>query len=163
MNTARIIGGGALLLATWAAQAAAPRNAVPATAAPQELVTARQAGMDMSVVVLGTMKGATERGDAAKTQGFAARGLAKWATALPALFPESTKTLTGNRAKPEVWQNKPDFAAKAAAFSAAAASLVTAAQADDKVSFAAALAATAGTCKACHDTYQASPPPRPAG
>lgn len=163
MNKAGLIGGTALLLAAWAAQAAAPRPATAATTAPAELVAARQSAMTMSAVVLGAMRGATERGDAVKTQGFAARGLAKWASALPTMFPESTKSLTGNRAKPEIWQTKPDFAAKAAAFSAAAAGLVSAAQADDKAAFAAALATTAGTCKACHDSYQVPPPPRPAG
>lgn len=161
MNTTRVIGGAALLLAAWAVQAAPPRLAP--TTAPQELVTARQSAMAMSAVVLGAMKAATERGDAAKTQGFAARGFAKWAGALPTMFPESTRTLTGNRAKPEIWQNKPDFAAKAAAFSTAAASLSAAAQADDKAAFVAALATTAGACKACHDVYQVPPPPRPAG
>ena len=161
MNTARWIGGAALLVTALAAQAAPPRSA--ATTTPAELVTARQAGMDMSAVVLGAMKAAIERGDAAKTQGFAARGFAKWAGALPTLFPDSTRGLTGNRAKPEVWQNKPDFAVKAAALTTAAASLSAAAQADDKPAFAAALATAAGTCKACHDTYQVPPPPRPAG
>ncbi|HVR91010.1 MAG TPA: cytochrome c [Novosphingobium sp.] len=159
MNKARLIGGAALLVAAWAAQAAPPI----ATTTPPELIGARQSGMDMSVIVLGAMKGTLERGDAVKTQTFAARGLAKWAGALPTLFPNSTRNLAGNRAKPEVWLSKPDFTAKAAAFAAAANSLVSAAQADDKVAFAAALATTAGTCKACHDTFQLPPPPRPAG
>ncbi len=161
MNTARWIGGAALLVAAWTAQAAPPRLAPTTT--PQELVAARQSAMAMSAVVLGAMKAASERGDAARTQAFAARGLAKWAAALPTMFPDSTRHLTGNRTKPETWRTKPDFAAKAAAFSVAAASLSAAAQADDKTAFAAALATTAGTCKACHDVYQVPPPPRPAG
>lgn len=156
-----LVGGAAL--AAMAVQASAARPVAPATTSPQQLIAARQSGMMLSAGVLGAMRGAAERGDAPKSQGFAARGLVKWSIALPALFPASTATATGSRAKPEIWTNDADFAAKAAAFTTAANALLAATQADDKAAFAAALATTAGTCKACHDAYQAPPPPRPAG
>jgi len=69
--------------------------------------------------------------------------------------------VTPFRAKPEIWTNKADFEAKAAAYAAAAERLAEAAASGDKHAFADQHRATAATCKACHDLYQA--PQRPAG
>jgi cytochrome c556 len=79
---------------------------------------------------------------------------------MPALFAPSTRAVA-SRAKPEVWANQADFAAKAAAFAAASKALAAAAQADDKAAFTSALASTGASCKGCHDSYQVPPPPPP--
>lgn len=124
---------------------------------PPQLVAARQAAFHLSGAAMGHMKAAIERGDDPKGQAYAARGVARWARALPTMFPASTQGLGPSRARPEIWAGKPDFEAKAAAYAAAAGALAEAAAGGDKAAFAAAHAATAATCKACHDLYQAPP------
>ena len=57
-----------------------------------------------------------------------------------------------NRAKPDVWTNWEDFAAKAAALGTAAAALDTSSLDGVK----AGLGAIGGACKDCHTTYKAS-------
>lgn len=126
---------------------------------PQQLVAARQAAFHLSAAAMGNMKGAIDRGDDPKSQAFAARGVAKWAKALPGTFPDSTASVTPSRARGEIWANRSDFEARAAAYAQAADALVAAAVAGDKAAFAAAHAATVATCKACHDLYQAPQQP----
>jgi cytochrome c556 len=79
------------------------------------------------------------------------------------MFPASTRNVPGTRAKPEIWTNRADFDAKAAAFTSATTALLNAAKADDKAAFTAAVESTVAACKACHDAYQVPPPPKPAG
>jgi cytochrome c556 len=133
----------------------------PDAPTPQQIVSARQAAFHMSGAAMGQMKGAIDRGADPKTQAYAAAGVARWAKALPAMFPELTRDVGPHRVRPEVWGNKADFNAKAAAYAAAADSLVQAARSGDKEAFAAAHQATAATCKACHDPYQL--PQQPGG
>ena len=122
---------------------------------PQQIVAARQAAFHLSGAAMGNMKAAIDRGDEPKTQAYAARGVAKWASALPAMFPAGTATVTPSRAKAEIWTNKADFDTKAAAYAETATALAAAAASGDKAAFASAHAATGATCKACHDLYQA--------
>lgn len=133
--------------------------AAAAAHSPQHLVAARQAAFHLSGAAMGNMKAAIDRGDDPKSQAYAARGVAKWARALPGAFPDATASVTPSRARPEIWANKADFDAKAAAYAQAADALVAAAAGGDKAAFAAAHAATAATCKACHDLYQAPQQP----
>ena len=154
MMTARILLAGALLTSGYALYAKPPAAGAPSGA---ELVTARQAGMDMSVATLTLLKNASGNGVPLKNLIFPASGLAKWAAALPALFAENTKGLP-SRAKPAVWTDRAGFNAKAAEFGAATKALAAAAAADDKPAFDAALASVGASCKGCHDTYQAPPP-----
>jgi cytochrome c556 len=163
MRAARIIGAAALLIAAWGVQAKAPAPAGMSVVMAQDIVNARQASMIMSAVALGAVRGAAAKPDSVKAAAFPANGLAKWAIALPAMFPASTRNIAGTRAKPEIWTNRVDFNAKAAAFASAAAALISAAKADDKAAFTAAVESTAAACKACHDVYQVPPPPKPAG
>jgi cytochrome c556 len=128
---------------------------------PAQLVAARQAAFHLSGAAMGQMKAAIDRGDDPRRQAYAARGVMRWARALPTMFPEATRTITPTRARPEIWASKPDFEAKAAAYAEAAAALAAVAESGDQAAFAAQHAATAATCKACHDLYQA--PARPAG
>jgi len=168
MHAARIVGVIALLtataaLATQGEPLADEPVAEPAAPTAADVVAARQSAFHLSAVTLGGLRGALESGAPIKQQVFAARGLARWAAVLPQLFPDSTKTITPSRAKPEIWTDKAGFTAKADDYKTATEALVNAALADDKTAFTAALVSTAGTCKACHDSYQTPPPPKPAG
>jgi cytochrome c556 len=57
-------------------------------------------------------------------------------------------------AKPEIWQNPEDVAAKLAAFQKATQAFETVAQGTDVVAMKASFASLSGTCKACHDKYR---------
>jgi cytochrome c556 len=120
----------------------------------QQIVEARQAAFHMSGALMGQMRAAIERDADPKNQTYAARGVARWARALPTMFPDSTRIVTPTRARPEIWANKADFDAKAAAYAAAAERLAEVAASGDKAAFAEQHRATAATCKACHDLYQ---------
>lgn len=163
MKTPRIIGAAALLIAAWGVQAKVRAPAAPPVPTAQDIVNARQAAMVMSVNVLGSIRGSALRPDSTKPATFPARGLAKWAATLPAMFPASTRNLPGTRAKAEIWSSRADFEAKAAAFVTSTNAIVSAAQADDHDALFAAVESTAAACKACHDAYQVPPPPKPAG
>lgn len=130
----------------------------PQQPSPQEIVAARQAAFHMTGAAMGNIKGAIDRGGDPKSQAYAARGVARWARALPAMFPQSTAAITPSRARPEIWANRADFNAKAAAFASAATALAAAADSGDKDAFAARWRATGATCGACHDLYQVPQP-----
>ncbi|MFT3689467.1 c-type cytochrome [Paenirhodobacter sp.] len=92
---------------------------------------------------------------AAKAQAVEFESILK--TDFKTLFPEGTSAKdipADNGAKPEIWTNFDDFLAKEAAFKAAGAELVAAAQGTDAKAFGAAMGKTGGTCKACHDDYR---------
>ena len=158
MNAARLLLAGAVLSSAVALYA----KPVPHPAGPSasELVAARQAGMDMSASSLTLLKNASTNGVPMKNLAFPAGGLAKWATALPTLFADSTKGAK-SEAKPEVFTDRAGFNAKAQAYIDATKALAAAAAADDKPAFDAALASTGAACKGCHDSYKAAPPAKP--
>lgn len=59
------------------------------------------------------------------------------------------------RAKPEIWENKPDFQAKMDDLTKAVNALQTVAnQGTDRKAIAEGVAATGQACKACHDEYK---------
>jgi cytochrome c556 len=155
MNAARIILAGAWLTSGYALYAKPMEHAGAPSGA--DLVTARQAGMDMSASTLTLLKNASTNGVPLKNLTFPASGLAKWAVVLPTLFSENTKGLT-SRAKPTVWTDRAGFNAKAQTFIDATKALGAAAAADNKPAFEAALASTGAACKGCHESYQVPPP-----
>ena len=69
-------------------------------------------------------------------------------------FPEGSQRGT-TRAKPEIWDNKDDFADKYADLQKAVASLDEVAATGDRDAIAREVAATGDACKACHDEYKA--------
>ena len=158
MNAARILLAGAVLTSAVALYAKPAPHPVGPSAA--ELVTARQAGMDLSASSLTLLKNASTNGVPLKNLAFPAGGLAKWATALPTLFPDSTKG-TKSEAKAEVFTDRAGFNAKAQVYIDATKALAAAAAADDKPAFDAALASTGAACKGCHDGYKVAPPAKP--
>ena len=155
MNAARLVLAGALLTSGYALYAKPAAPAAAPTAA--ELVSARQAGMDMSASSLTLLKNASANGVPLKNLAFPASGLAKWAAAFPALFADSTKS-TKSDAKAEVFTDRAGFNAKVQGYIAATRALAAAAAADDKPAFDAALASTGAACKGCHDAYKVPPP-----
>jgi cytochrome c556 len=70
-------------------------------------------------------------------------------------FPKGTGPELGKTgAKPEIWQNWPDFTAKLHNFQAAAKMFNAAAASGDVNAIKARYADLGGTCKACHDKYR---------
>src|SRR6476661_4159163 len=70
-------------------------------------------------------------------------------------FPAGTGPDVGKTgAKPEIWQNQQDFAAKLSAFQKAALVFNSAASGSDMSAAKARYADLGGTCKACHDKYR---------
>jgi cytochrome c556 len=71
-------------------------------------------------------------------------------------FPAGTgPDVAKTRAKPDVWQNSEDFAAKLRAFQTAARALQLAAAGNNVAAMNARFADLGGACKACHDKYRA--------
>lgn len=121
---------------------------------PQQIVAARQAAYHLSGAAMGNMKGVIDSGGDLRTQVYAARGVMRWARVLPTMFPDSTRGVGPTRARPEIWDNRADFEAKAAAYAAAATRLAEVAQSGDAAAFSAQFDATRATCQACHERYQ---------
>jgi cytochrome c556 len=70
-------------------------------------------------------------------------------------FPQGTgPDVAKTGAKPEIWQDPKDFAAKLAAFQKAAPAFAAATSANDIAAIKAHYADLGGTCKACHDKYR---------
>ena len=155
MNAARIILAGALLTSGYALYA--KPMAHPSAPSGAELVSARQAGMDMSASTLTLLKNASTNGVPLKNLAFPAGGLGKWAVVLPTMFSENTKNVV-SRAKPTVWTDRAGFNVKAQTFIDATKALSAAAAADNKPGFDAALASIGAACKGCHESYQVQPP-----
>lgn len=137
------------------AGAAASANGHGGTAAadPGGIVKGRQAGMRMSGAIMGSIKGAIDRGDDVKTLTFPAKSLAGWAASLPGMFPEGSN-VAPTEASPTVWSDAAGFAAKASAYQAAATKLADAAAAGDKPGVAAAFAEVRASCGDCHSAYK---------
>jgi cytochrome c556 len=58
------------------------------------------------------------------------------------------------RAKPEIWENQPDFQSKMDDLKSAVNKLQTVANTNDRAAIAAQVGATGKACKACHDDYK---------
>jgi cytochrome c556 len=86
----------------------------------------------------------------------AAATIYKNSKAASAWFPAGTGPEAGKTgAKPEIWQNPQDFAAKLAALQHYAQQYYQASVTGDVGTLKANEATIAGTCKACHDKYRA--------
>jgi cytochrome c556 len=143
-------------LAGCATTTETPGRAGPSLTAEQ-IVAARQAAFTLSASAFGGMRRTVEAGGEVKPLTMSARGLARWAETLPAMFPEGTQ-LPASRARPEIWQNRADFETNASTFQAATATLLQAAEAGDAAAFKTAYGAVGTACGACHKSYRAEPP-----
>jgi cytochrome c556 len=84
-----------------------------------------------------------------------ARQINDLARKAPGWFPAGTGPAAGKTgAKPEIWQNPQDFAAKLAAFQKSAAAFNAIAAGNDVGAIKAGFSDLAGTCKACHEKYR---------
>lgn len=124
----------------------------------QGVIKARQASFHLSAGTFGPMKAAIDSGADVNTFTFGAKGLARWARAIPSMFPAGTGAEAGipTKAKPEIWSDRAGFEARAAEYAAAADRLAELAQANDKPGFAAQWAVVRQSCSNCHDKYRAS-------
>jgi cytochrome c556 len=103
------------------------------------------------------MKGGAE----AKSQGFPAAVLAKWAKALPPLFPAGTakgETSAETQALPSLSQDHGGFEQAAARYTVVTARLADLAAANDTAAFTKQLEAVNQACNACHAAYKQPPP-----
>ena len=140
------LAGSVLLLVSVAASA---NGAAPADATG--VIKGRESGMLMSAALMGSLKGAIDRGDEVKPLAFAARSISNWAAAIPGMFPAGSE---GGEALPTVWSDRAGFEAEAAKYKAAADRLAAAAGAGDKAAFAAAFGEVRASCASCHAAYK---------
>jgi cytochrome c556 len=147
---------GAVGLATAQAQSG------PADHWAAKTIAARQASLAMSAVTFGSMIHATDGGAEAKTQGFSANALARWAKVLPTMFPAATGPDNADGAKtralPTIWSDRAGFDKAAADYAAATSKLLDLAKAGDTPGFKDQLKVVDGTCDACHAAYREKPP-----
>ena len=129
----------------------------------KDAIASRQASMDMSLLTIRSIEGAMKAGGEAKSQGFPAAVLAKWAKALPPLFPAGTgkgETSAETQALPTISQDRAGFERAAATFAAATARLAELAAANNTAGFTKQLEAVNQACNGCHAVYKQ---PLPAG
>lgn len=81
----------------------------------------------------------------------AAVRMAVWAAQMPDAFPEGS---TSKGARDTLWENFPDFKAKAEANEAAARNLKAVAGTQDMQKIVAAAKQVGATCKSCHEAYR---------
>jgi cytochrome c556 len=139
----------------------------PATGLPQEntagvsgvdAIAARQASLDMSSITFRSMGDAMKAGREAQTQGYPAAALAKWAKALPRMFPAGTgqgETSADTQARPEVWRDRGGFERAAANYADQTARLAALAAANDTAGFTKQLEEVDQACAVCHAFYKA--------
>ena len=70
-------------------------------------------------------------------------------------YSAESRTVTGSKAKPELWANRADFDAKMNDLVERSATLAAVAKPGDAAKSKQAFLDTAATCKACHDKYKA--------
>jgi len=127
-----------------------------------DAIAARQATLDMSAITFHSMEDAMKAGSDAKSQGFAAAALAKWAKALPRMFPTGTgkgDTSTATQALPTIWQDRTGFDRAAAYYAETTARLAALAATNDTAGFTKQLDVVNQACGACHATYKQAVPP----
>ena len=77
-----------------------------------DAIAARQASLDMSSLTFRSMGVAMKAGEEPKSLGYAAAVLAKWAKALPGMFPPGTgkgETSAFSQALPAIWKDRAGF------------------------------------------------------
>jgi cytochrome c556 len=70
-------------------------------------------------------------------------------------YSPDTQSVTGSKAKPELWSNRADFDAKMKTLVDRSATLASVSKGGDFEKSKAAFLDTANSCKACHDKYKA--------
>jgi cytochrome c556 len=123
-----------------------------------DAIAARQASLDMSAITFRSMGDAMKAGHEAKSQGYPAMVLAKWAKALPRMFPPGTgqgETSAMSQALVLIWRDRANFDAAAANYAAATARLAALAAANDTAGFTKQLDEVNQACGLCHARFKA--------
>jgi len=123
-----------------------------------DVIAARQASLDMSAITFRSMGDAMKAGREAKSQGYAAASLAKWAKALPRMFPAGTgagETSAHTQALPAVWHDRAGFEDAAADYALATGKLAGLAAVNDAAGFTKQLDEVNKACNSCHASYKA--------
>jgi cytochrome c556 len=123
-----------------------------------DAIAARQASLDMSAITFRSMGDAMKAGREAKTQGYAAMVLAKWAKTLPRMFPPGTaqgETSAFSQALPLIWRDRANFDMAAANYAAATAKLSALAASNDTAGFTTQLEEVNQACGLCHARFKA--------
>src|SRR5215469_3432247 len=129
-----LLAGGVLAVSGLATAASAPPQAVT----PEQIIAARQASFDMSVMTMAEMKTAAASGSDVKKQFYPAKTISRWAHVLPTLFPQGTEegaTPAETHALPSVWNDRAGFEKAAANYAAAADKLEEFAKDGDSTGF----------------------------
>ena len=123
----------------------------------EDVIKGRQGAMMLSGVAMASIKGAIDAGQPLASQRFSTRSLARWAHAVPGMFPAGSGPEAGGQsnARAEIWSDRAGFEARAADYAAAADRLAELAAGDDAAAFADQWTAVRATCQACHDGYKA--------
>jgi cytochrome c556 len=148
-----VAAGAAIFVDRFAVAQPAPA----ASPTPAQIIRARQAAYEMSVVTFSQLKRAVDTGSDVTKQKFAADALAGWAAALPTLFPPGTgpgQTAISTSAKAEVWSNRAAFVVRANDYAASTARLVDLAKAGDTSGFASQVGVVKKTCDSCHADFK---------
>jgi cytochrome c556 len=137
----------------------------PAGASGADAIAARQASLDMSSITFRSMGDAMKAGREARSEGYPAAALAKWAKALPRMFPAGTgqgETPAETQARPEIWRDRAGFEKAAANYADQTARLAALAAANDTAGFTKQLEVVNQACAICHGRYKAGDqgPPR---
>jgi cytochrome c556 len=122
-----------------------------------DLIAARQASLDMSVITFRSMGDAMKAGGEAKSQGFPAAVLAKWAKVLPQMFPAGTgkgETPADTQALPAIWKDRAGFDKAADNYASVTARLVSLATSNDTAAFTKQLEEVNQACISCHSRYK---------
>ncbi len=122
-----------------------------------DAITARQASLDMSSITFRSMGDAMKAGREAKSQGYPAAALAKWAKVLPRMFPPGTAagdTSAFSQALPLIWKDRAGFDRAAANYAAATARLAALAAANDTLGFTRELDEVNQACNFCHSRFK---------
>ena len=130
-----------------------------------DAINARQASLDMSSITFRSMVDAMKAGREAKSQGYPAAALAKWAKALPRMFPPGTgrgETPVSTQALLVIWRDRVGFDQAAANYVDATARLTALAAANDTPGFSRQLEEVDQACGSCHARYKEGPqgPPK---
>jgi len=124
-----------------------------------DAIFARQASLDMSSITFRSMVDAMKAGRLAKTQGYPAAALAKWAKALPRMFPPGTgpgETSVNTQALFAIWRDRAGFDRAVANYVDATARLTALAAANDTPGFSRQLEEVDQACGSCHARYKES-------
>jgi cytochrome c556 len=114
----------------------------------------------MSSITFRSMYGAMKAGRDAKSQSYPAAALAKWAKALPRMFPPGTgqgETSVRTQALTAIWRDRGEFDRAAATYGMSTARLAALAEANDTEGFTRQLAEVEHDCHSCHEQYKEGP------